>query len=138
MSIDECVIAHDRECTEPKWQLVPYFCGHDARCRSRSSWAVEKAKENIDKYFTFVGILEDLEGSLEVMENILPRYFKDAREVKHAPSSIKNDTFTLHKTAPSAATQEFLRYGLERVQHILTIFSALYVYSAAPQNPPSP
>ena len=24
MTIDECVRAHDRECLEPKWQLVPY------------------------------------------------------------------------------------------------------------------
>lgn len=109
MSIDECVQARDRECTEPKWQLVPYFCGHDVRCRNRSGWAVDRAKENIDKYFTFVGILEELDGSLEVLEYILPRYFKDAREVKHEPSSIKNDTFTLHKNPPSAASKEFLR-----------------------------
>ena len=109
MTIDECVKKRSRECTEPKWQLVPYFCGHDPRCRSRTQWAVDQAKNNVDQYFTFVGILEELEGSLEVMEYILPRYFIDARAVKNDPSNIKNDTFTLHKKPPSDETKEFLR-----------------------------
>jgi len=109
MTIDECVRAHDRECLEPKWQLVPYFCGHDPRCRQRSSWAVEKAKHNVEKYFAFVGIVEDLEGSLEVLEELLPRYFKNARNIKHDETQIKNDTYTLNKAKTSDQTISFLK-----------------------------
>ena len=46
----------DPECTQPKWQLVPYFCGQDPRCRKKEQWAVDKAKENIEQYYVAVGI----------------------------------------------------------------------------------
>ena len=89
--------------------MCVHFCGHDPRCRQRSSWAVEKAKHNVEKYFAFVGIVEDLEGSLEVLEELLPRYFKNAREIKHDKSQIKNDTYTLNKAKTSEQTENFLK-----------------------------
>ena len=50
------IVIKDPECTQPKWQLVPYFCGQDPRCRKKEQWAVDKAKENIEQYYVAVGI----------------------------------------------------------------------------------
>lgn len=46
--------------------------------RTRSRWALEKAKENIDNHYMFVGTLENLEESLKILGLLLPKYFKNA------------------------------------------------------------
>ena len=43
-SVDECVAKRRRECTQPVWQVVPYFCGMDAECNNRHIRAVQIAK----------------------------------------------------------------------------------------------
>ena len=43
--------------------------------------AVEKAKENLQKKYFAVGILEDLGSFLEFLERGLPDYFAGAREI---------------------------------------------------------
>ena len=56
--------------------IVPYFCGHEIFCRSlKNKDAIQLAKDNILRHFSVVGILEELETSLEVFENFLPRVF---------------------------------------------------------------
>jgi len=109
-TIDECVAMKDKECTHPKWQLVPYFCGQDERCRQKTSWAVEKAKENIEKYYVMVGIVEELQSTLKIFELLMPRYFHGAVSIQSAgEDKIKNDTYTLQKKSMSDETREFLR-----------------------------
>ena len=55
------------------------------KCRTRTLWAVNKAKENIKKHYLFVGVLEDLDTSLHMLEVMLPRYFQAAREIYRNP-----------------------------------------------------
>ena len=45
-----------------------------------SPWALQQAKENVEKYYSVVGILEDLPLSLQVLEHLLPRFFAGASE----------------------------------------------------------
>ncbi len=37
-----------------------------------------KAKENIEKWYSVIGILEDLDATLKVLEAALPSFFRDA------------------------------------------------------------
>lgn len=108
-TIDECVEQEQEECTKPDWAYVQYFCGSEELCGNPCQLAVEKAKENIEKYFAFVGIIEELDNSLEVLEQIMPKFFRNARKVAHDGSSIQNDTFTLKKIHPSEASAKYLR-----------------------------
>uniref|UniRef100_H2ZJG2 Sulfotransferase n=1 Tax=Ciona savignyi TaxID=51511 RepID=H2ZJG2_CIOSA len=110
-SIDECIQRRRQECIKPYWQVVPYFCGQDAGCMTRSQWAVEKAKQNIKKNYVFVGILEDLDNSLKIMEAILPSYFNDALHVYHNPENerMKHETHTRNKKDTSTAARDFLK-----------------------------
>ena len=56
---------------------VAFFCGDSEECRTLGSEAALKtAKENIEKHYIMVGVLEHLEVSLVVMECLLPMYFK--------------------------------------------------------------
>ena len=41
-----------------------------------SRWALNRAIENVEKHFPVVGVLEDLDVSLKLMQKVLPQYFQ--------------------------------------------------------------
>ena len=54
----------------------PYFCGQDLECtRHNSPWALKKAIENVERHYPVVGVLEELDDSLMVMQAVLPNFF---------------------------------------------------------------
>ncbi|XP_039249605.2 uronyl 2-sulfotransferase-like isoform X1 [Styela clava] len=110
-TIDECVQKRRQECTKPYWQVVPYFCGQEPGCMSRSRWALDRAKENIKNHYVFVGTLEDLDDSLKILEHLIPRYFKNAAQSMKSQKTIKvrNETYTRNKRETSEAAKIFLR-----------------------------
>ena len=58
------------------------FCGHDLACAAFNSEEVlQRAKANVDKFYPVVGVLENLNQSLAVMEHKLPHVFKGATKV---------------------------------------------------------
>ena len=65
--------------------MQPYFCGNDERCRVfGNTWALQNAKENIEKHFSVVGLLEEREKTMAVLENEIPDYFKGALKWYHS------------------------------------------------------
>jgi dermatan/chondrotin sulfate uronyl 2-O-sulfotransferase UST len=61
---------------------MPYFCGQQDECSVlQSKWALETAKANIEHWYPVVGILEDLQMTLFVLENKLPLFFKGASHI---------------------------------------------------------
>lgn len=39
-------------------------------------WALKSAKANVERYYPVVGILEEINATLEVFENKIPYFFK--------------------------------------------------------------
>ena len=61
---------------------ISFFCGMSPDCDIFGSVkALEIAKKNVDQYFAVVGVLEQMQESLQVLENYVPAFFKDARKV---------------------------------------------------------
>ncbi len=59
-----------------------FFCGHGPECHNfESKEMLEKAKENVERHYSVVGVLEQFDKSLEVLEEFVPFYFRDARRV---------------------------------------------------------
>ena len=75
MSIDECVMKNHKECLHPWSNLIPYFCGHSKLCMTRNETALHYAKLNIKNKYIAVGLVEDIESSLKLLEYVLPDYF---------------------------------------------------------------
>lgn len=48
-----------------------------------SQGALEKAKYAVESQYAVVGVLEDLNTTLTVLENYIPRFFRGASEVYH-------------------------------------------------------
>jgi len=42
---------------------------------------MQKAKENVEKHYAVVGILEEINMTLTVLEHYIPRFFKGAKKL---------------------------------------------------------
>ncbi|XP_018561941.1 uronyl 2-sulfotransferase-like [Anoplophora glabripennis] len=61
---------------------IPYFCGHDPRCMMlNNDWALQTAKANVEKYYPVVGVLEELNVTLEILEYKIPYFFKGIQDL---------------------------------------------------------
>jgi len=86
---DTCVRRGDKECQYKEGderddfgQLTEFFCGQDEDCTGlNTEIALRKAKENVEKHYAVVGVLEELNKTLTVLEHYVPRFFKGAKDV---------------------------------------------------------
>merc|ERR1719483_1625532 len=89
---ETCVKRGDKECTyvdgderddfgDHRRQTM-FFCGHSDDCTGfNTEIAMRKAKENVEKHYAVVGVLEELNKTLTVLEHYVPRFFKGAMDV---------------------------------------------------------
>ena len=46
-----------------------------------SEWALNKAKQNVLRHYLLVGVTEELEDFIVVLETVLPRFFKGGSQL---------------------------------------------------------
>lgn len=82
-TFDDCVAAGGSDCAPEKlWLQIPFFCGHFSECwNAGSQWALEQAKHNLVNHYMLVGVTEELEDFIMILEAALPRFFKGATEL---------------------------------------------------------
>ncbi|KAJ8681485.1 hypothetical protein QAD02_017272 [Eretmocerus hayati] len=82
-TFDECFNAGQADCDPSNmWLQIPFLCGHDPACwEVGNEWALEEAKRNLQKHYLLVGITEELADFLQVLEAVLPRFFKGAHDL---------------------------------------------------------
>ena len=60
---------------------IVFFCGHLPICQKfNNHQAFVIAKSNVEKYYSVVGITENMQETLTVMEALIPRFFDGAYE----------------------------------------------------------
>ncbi|XP_055906262.1 heparin sulfate O-sulfotransferase isoform X2 [Eupeodes corollae] len=105
MTFDKCVESKQPDC-DPKnmWLQIPFFCGHAAECwEPGSEWALNQAKHNLVNEYFLVGVTEQMEDFVDLLERSLPRIFKGFREhYQHSNKSHLRQTSW--KIAPSEET----------------------------------
>lgn len=105
MSFDDCVEQDLPDCDpDNMWLQVPFFCGHAAECwQPGSLWALEEAKRNLVRSYLAVGVTEEMEDFIRLLEAALPRIFKGATQ--HYLTSEKSHLrITKEKVEPSSKT----------------------------------
>ncbi|XP_065173289.1 heparan sulfate 2-O-sulfotransferase pipe-like [Atheta coriaria] len=61
---------------------IPYFCGQHENCqRLNNVWALKQAQRTVEKYYATLGVLDELNATLEVLEHELPYFFKGASKL---------------------------------------------------------
>ncbi|XP_030644372.1 uronyl 2-sulfotransferase [Chanos chanos] len=117
LDINTCILENYPECSNPRlFYIIPYFCGQHPQCREPSLWALERAKENVLEHYLLVGVLEELEDVLLLLERLLPHFFSDVLSIYKSPEYKKlgNMTGTVRKHTPSL---EALHVLYQRMQY---------------------
>ncbi|XP_074035152.1 heparan sulfate 2-O-sulfotransferase pipe isoform X1 [Leptinotarsa decemlineata] len=89
---EQCVLSGDRECRYVKGEIREgigdhrrqsmFFCGHHSECLPfNTKGALERAKRAVEQHFAVVGVLEELNTTLAVLENYIPRFFDGASDI---------------------------------------------------------
>uniref|UniRef100_A0A1A9WGB5 Heparan sulfate 2-O-sulfotransferase pipe n=1 Tax=Glossina brevipalpis TaxID=37001 RepID=A0A1A9WGB5_9MUSC len=89
---ETCVLSGDQECTYTQGVSVEgigdhrrqslFFCGHAYECTPFNTLgALERAKHAVESQYAVVGVLEDLNTTLAVLEKYIPRFFQGVREI---------------------------------------------------------
>ncbi|MCL4119971.1 UNVERIFIED_CONTAM: hypothetical protein GTU68_010791 [Idotea baltica] len=110
MTFDECVELQHGDCsTQHLWTQVPFFCGHFSECWvPGSEWALDQAKYNLVHRYFLVGVTEEMEDFVALLEYSLPRFFKGALQL-YIEGSKSHLRKTVKKINPSSSTIEKLQ-----------------------------
>jgi len=81
--LSTCVLSGDPECALEKGTAndlpVAYLCGQEPYCMIVGDRrALRQAKRNVEQSFPVVGVLEELNTTLAILESELPSFFKGA------------------------------------------------------------
>ncbi|GAB6031464.1 hypothetical protein CHUAL_009233 [Chamberlinius hualienensis] len=132
MTLDECVEKEQLDCSpEIMWLQIPFFCGHVADCWiPGNAWALEQAKFNLVNKYMLVGVTDELQDFVSMLEVIFPRFFNGATELYNSgkKSHLRK---TVMKIEPSAKTvakiqtsviwrmeNEFYEFGLQQFHYL--------------------
>uniref|UniRef100_H2ZBE7 Heparan sulfate 2-O-sulfotransferase 1 n=1 Tax=Ciona savignyi TaxID=51511 RepID=H2ZBE7_CIOSA len=131
-TFDECLAQNGHDC-QPRalWLQIPMMCGQSAECwKVGSQWALDQAKRNLVHRYTLVGVTEQIEDFVVVLESIEPRMFKGIID-KFRTGSKSHIRKTIHKEPPSEAAlktikntktyrmeKEFYDFAVRQFQHI--------------------
>ncbi|XP_015204656.1 uronyl 2-sulfotransferase a isoform X2 [Lepisosteus oculatus] len=116
LDINVCILENYPECSNPRlFYIIPYFCGQHPKCREPGVWALERAKQNAVENFLLVGILEELEDVLLILERLLPHFFSDVLNIYKSPGYRKlgNMTGTVRKQTPSLEALQVLYHRMK-------------------------
>lgn len=116
-TIDECVKHEHRDCSGHRtFYIIPFFCGNSKRCVTPSKWALQRAMYNVQNNFLVVGILEEFDLTLRILETVLPTFFAGAMELYQTSANVAENitkTTTSFKIPPSKETIEILKERLK-------------------------
>ena len=84
MSFDECLsVPENPKQTACDFQFknrilqLTYFCGSALLCQQGGNFdVIQRSKYNVEAYFSVVGMSHDLKRSFELLEVLLPAFFK--------------------------------------------------------------
>ena len=87
MSFDECLsVPENPKQTACDFQFknrilqLTYFCGSALLCQQGGNFdVIQRSKYNVEAYFSVVGMSHDLKRSFELLEVLLPAFFKGNR-----------------------------------------------------------
>jgi len=76
---------------------------------------MRKAKENVEKHYAVVGVLEELNKTLTVLEHYVPRFFKGAKDVYWNEVQIfSRINRNIYKPPVAEATKDIVRKNFTR------------------------
>jgi dermatan/chondrotin sulfate uronyl 2-O-sulfotransferase UST len=120
LTLDECISSENPTRCLTKTYGAPeyliYFCGQSPICNDAipgriSNAALSLAKANIERHYIYVGLLEYIKNSFEILEHLQPSIFSGIVRIYHQVKydSRKTSTPEEYRRRPNNKTREILR-----------------------------
>jgi len=78
-------------------------------------WAMQRAKKNVEKHYSVVGVLEEMDVTLKVLENYIPKFFTGATQVYYDNvSAMVKINKNMYKPPVSEQVKNILRQNFTR------------------------
>ena len=100
--------------------LFDYLCGADECNRHKGEKAAAEAvKKNILNGYFLIGILEDFENTLKLMEKLLPDYMKGIVDIYNGPvgQHVTETSATSHNTTVSNEVRDYMSKERVKIDH---------------------
>ena len=111
---------------------MTYYCGSAPICTKGEKFDVlQRAKYNVEAYYSLVGMAQDLKRSFELLEVLLPRYFSGVKSIfnqdiefnKNKHAAIKNSTINAMMKIPAIQGEfEFFHFAQQRFEKQYRLF----------------
>lgn len=116
----QCVLSNDWECQYIQGdtrdlvgdhrRMTGFFCGMDDECaKFNSVEAMQRAKANVERYYAVVGVLEEMNKTLAVLENYIPRFFEGATEIYHEEAKLAKMNSNSYKPPVAEYVKDIVR-----------------------------
>ena len=97
LDINECIQTKPSACFKP-FRIGRYFCGYDKKRCNGTGVSLELAKKHIEDNYLLIGLTEEFDATVKLLEKMLPDYFEGASEVwKQIREDSLRDTKTKKK-----------------------------------------
>lgn len=112
-SFNECVKNNGYDCqVKHMWMQIPFLCGQNPQCYIVDNpWALQQAKKNLIEKYLIVGVTEQLEDLVVVLESLVPDVFNGAA-VKYRATKKQHIRNTLHKDPLSEETIQIMHSSI--------------------------
>ena len=121
VSLDKCLEQKLDICTNKyydnsKFNIITYFCGQEEMCRQNTDASLTKAISHVERYYTVVGIQEDFQSTIELLEHTYPTFmsgalqlFKSKIPANKSPNRL-NDSETTKSFLMSQLSKDYIFY----------------------------
>lgn len=124
LTLDDCISTGDpKRCSTETYgasDYLSYFCGQSSICNSalagyNGEAALALSKKNIEQHYIYIGLLEYIESSYEILERLLPDLFTGIVRIYHEKKNEPRITATPsdYQHPPSNKTLDILRQVLK-------------------------
>lgn len=87
------------------------FCGYNKTCwdpKTSLDFIITRAKENIEKYYAVVGLTDEFDLTLAVLETLLPQYLVCLQDFANALDKEERSHLNYTHTQPSSDVMDIL------------------------------
>ena len=112
--------------TEQQIYQLTYFCGSAFSCQKAGHpEALQRAKYNVESYYSVVGIMQDLKRTVKLFQSYLPLFFENVMEIfdeklklnVNKYPGINNETHELLMNLPEIQGEfEFYDFVIQRFE----------------------
>jgi len=120
-TFEECVLDFDdQECHISNGSVrdyaIPYFCGQEIECtRHNSRWALMQAIENVEQHYPVVGVLEEMDSTLRVMQAVMPRFFSGIYDKFGGDQTLQDNKQSYSEHSPT----QYKENSIQEVENII-------------------